>query len=121
MESHKNTLELDPSSEEEPVQPAEEPLQLTPDDDKNVLTDLHQTPLTPKARPETVHQDLRPTASTSCTPDSLTRLHRFTHVIKGDQDVCTFQKQANGNEHSKLVNAGGGGGVQLSLTCLFHR
>ena len=72
MESPNNTPELDPSSEEEPVQPAEDPLQLTPDHDKNVLTNVHQTPLTPKARPETVHQDHRPTAPTSCTPDRIT-------------------------------------------------
>ena len=72
VESSKNTPELEPSSEEEPVQPAEEPLQLTPDHDKNVLTNPQQTPLTPKARPETVHLDHRPTASTSSTPDRIT-------------------------------------------------
>ena len=41
VESPHNTPELDPSSEEEPVQPAEEPLQLTYDHDKNVSTNVH--------------------------------------------------------------------------------
>ena len=84
VESPKNTPELDPSSEEKPVQPAEEPLQLTPDHDKNVLTNLHQTPLTPKARTGTVHLDHRPTASTSCTPcrQSYTGSHASSEETK---------------------------------------
>ena len=74
VESPKNTPELDPSSEEEPVQPAEEPLQLTPDHDKNVSTNPQHTPLTPKARPETVHLDHRPTSS---TPDTSHHTHNL--------------------------------------------
>ena len=76
VESPKNTPELDPSSEEEPVQPAEEPLQLTPDHDKNVLTNPQHTPLTPKARPETVHLDHRPTSSTPDTSHHTRRQRR---------------------------------------------
>ena len=43
---------------------------------KMVSTNVHQTPLTPKARPETVHdQDHGLTAPTSCTPDRITPVH----------------------------------------------